>query len=128
MNTDISYSADTTLDMRVTDILLRLGISASSYGYEYLRCAIILAYRDPEATVYATKTLYPAVARLCNAASVGSVERNCRRAVKHAIYAHTRTLAEYFDDITPNHHPTCANFILTVAERLHEQNEHSFGE
>ena len=121
MNTDHLYSNDVMLDIRVTDILLRLGISASSYGYEYLRCAIMLAYYNPEATVYATKTLYPTVARLCHAASVASVERNCRRAVQHAIYANTRTLNKYFGDITPVRHPTCANFILTIANSLHSE-------
>ncbi|MBQ8249107.1 MAG: sporulation initiation factor Spo0A C-terminal domain-containing protein [Clostridia bacterium] len=128
MKKEIFYSVDTPLGIRVTDILLRLGISASSYGYEYLRCAIILAYHDPELTVYATKTLYPTVTRLCHAASVGSVERNCRRAVERAIYAGTRTLYEYFGNITPTHHPTCAKFILTIAEHLHKQDMQSQNE
>ncbi len=125
MNIDRLYRNDLMLDIRVTDILLRLGISASSYGYEYLRCAIMLAYYNPKATVYATKTLYPAVARLCHATSVASVERNCRRAVERAIYAGTRTLYAYFGNITPTHHPTCAKFILTIAEHLHKQDEPS---
>lgn len=124
MNTDRLYSTDALLDIRVTDILLRLGISASSYGYEYLRRAIILAYHTPELTLYATKTLYPTVAKLCDASSAASVERNCRRAVEHAIYANTRTLNKYFSDITPTHHPTCAKFILTISEHLHNQDKH----
>ncbi len=120
----ISYSPNTQLNIRITDILLRLGISASSYGYEYLRCAIMLAYDNPEITAYATKTLYPTVAKLCHATRSTNVERNCRRAVERAIYAETRTLYEYFGNITPTHHPTCAKFILTIADKLRTQDEY----
>lgn len=119
MNTYLSYSGGTRLYNRVTDILLRFGVSASSCGYEYIRCAIILAYHNPEITEYATKTLYPKVARLCRAVSSASAERNCRRAVERAISAKTNALTKIFGDITPERRPTCANFILTVANYLH---------
>ncbi len=119
MNTYLPYLLGNELDNRVTDILLRFGISASSCGYEYIRCAIILAYQNPEITVYATKTLYPKVARLCGAVSSASAERNCRRAVERAVLAHSKVLTEIFGDITPEHRPNCASFILTVADYLH---------
>ena len=119
MNTYTSYSEPSELYNHVTDILLRFGISASSCGYEYIRCAIILAYHDPEITEYATKTLYPKVARLCHAVSSASVERNCRRAVERAISVNTQALTEIFGNITSDNRPTCANFILTVANHLH---------
>ncbi len=111
------------LDIRTTDMLLKLGIPASSQGYCYLRSAIILAYHDPEATEYITKTLYPKVARLCHACSVESVERNCRRAIDRALVCHTEALTEYLGKTESFRRPTCAEFILTIARYLHSEDE-----
>ncbi|MBQ2766063.1 MAG: sporulation initiation factor Spo0A C-terminal domain-containing protein [Clostridia bacterium] len=107
------------LNIRTTKMLLNLGIPASSQGYCYLRSAIMLAYYDPEATEYITKTLYPKVARICRACSVESVARNCRRAIDRAFVNRTETLSECFGETENYSRPTCAEFILTIAEHLH---------
>ena len=120
MSTYTSYPSKPQLATHVTDILLRLGISASSFGYEYIRCAIILAYYDPEITEFPTKTLYPKVARLCHASSAGGVERSCRRAFERAISVNASMLTEIMGDISSVSHPSCASFILSVSRKLHE--------
>ncbi len=112
---------DAALDIKTTGILMRLGVPVSCKGYEYLRCAVILAYHTPEITVYATKTLYPRVARLCLAADAGSVERNCRHAVERVFTEENRSiLYEIFGVDITGRHPTCAQLISAIAKHLWE--------
>ncbi len=116
---------DAALDIKTTDILMRLGIPASCKGYEYLRCAVILAYHTPEITVYATKTLYPRVARLCRAPDAASVERNCRHAVERVFTEENRgILLGMFGVDIADRHPTCAGLISAIAEYLRERDLH----
>ena len=72
------------LEARAAKILLEYGFPAELRGYEYLRCAVALAYRSPELTEYVTKTLFPKVARMCPHASASSVARGCRHAIEYA--------------------------------------------
>ncbi len=108
------------LDIRTTRILMNLGVSVSSKGFEYLRCGIIEAYYDSEITDMITKTLYPKVARLCKAESIAAVERTCRRAVTNSLkMAQPQVWRKYFG-VEP-YRMSCAQFISAIANYLHAE-------
>lgn len=119
---DLNKSDISALDIRVTDTLLALGIHASCMGYNYLRCSVLLTYHSPEIACYTTKTLYPLVARICHASGASSVERTCRHAIEKACSGKSADrLCEYFGYDVKLRHPTCAQFITTIASRLREE-------
>lgn len=69
------------LRMAAAELLLALGISAGSKGYQYLREAIPRYVRDPQQML--TKELYPAIAKAYGA-SLPQVERAMRTAIERA--------------------------------------------
>ena len=116
-----SPSAEQNLDARITSILISTGISITGKGFTYLRCAVTEAYNHPENAIYVTKTLYPAVAKKCHAASAGGVERTCHHTISRAFYGGYR---DEFVKILGKAYmncPTCSEFIRAVAACLREQ-------
>lgn len=110
---------DEALDIKVTDMLIRLGIHASFSGYRYLRMGIMIAYRSPGMAQYPTKSLYPRIAKYCGAAS-SVVERSCRRAIERAYFLQKGgSIAEFFGGRGISDKPTCKEFILVIADYLH---------
>lgn len=114
---------DTGLDIRVTALLIRLGINACSKGYSYLRCAIMQAYNEPESAIYVTKTLYPRVARKCKAPSICAVERSCRHAIQSAFNDCDNSEFEEIFGLSATECPTCSVFIRGAADYLHQEDE-----
>ena len=100
--------------VRIGKILINLAIYPSEKGFEYLRCAIILAYHSPDITQYVSKTLYPKVARLCRCDCPENVGRSCRRSIE-ASYKRG-LLSGYFEGDKP---PKCADFVIGIAKYLH---------
>ncbi len=115
---ELAYESE--LDIRVTELLLQLGISASTRGYTYLRVAIMQAYQEPESAVYVTKTLYPLVARKCNATNSASVERTCHHSIARAFNRGYREEFVNILGISASKCPTCSEFIRGVASCLRE--------
>lgn len=110
------------LDIRITRILLSLGVPVSSKGFDYMRRCIIEAYYDREITVFITKTLYPRVARLCKAENAGAVERTCRRMVTAALKrTDPAQWCRYFG-VEP-YKMNCAQFISAIANYIRTEYE-----
>lgn len=70
-----------TVFLRLTNILLKIGVPVHIKGYNYLRESIMMAVNNTDLLNYITKELYPAVAKKYNTAP-NSVERAIRYAVK----------------------------------------------
>lgn len=104
------------LYMRTGRLLRSIGIYPGVKGYEYLRCAIIITYHNPEAPEYITKTLYPRVAKLCGADSFANVGRSCRRTLE-AAFKLGGPLCDYYKGNKP---PKCGRFITDAAKYLLE--------
>ena len=69
-----------TLDEKITEVFLSVGIPAHIKGYHYLREAIRMVFYNPELIGRITKELYPGIARKFDT-SPSKVER----AIRHAI-------------------------------------------
>lgn len=103
---------------RISEILLRMGISAKLRGYDYLREAILLMLKDPAQSL--TKELYPGVAALCGAAPI-QIERSIRSAIQTAWVKRDDGLWRQYllgagNVSVPR--PTNATFIRRLADHL----------
>lgn len=106
-------------------MLDELGVPHHMCGYEYLRQAVLVAVRDPQAVYAVMKEIYPVVA-----ASFGvrpyQVEGGIRRAVAAAWERGSRSAqALYFGNTVAARRgkPTNAECIAKLAERLHNARE-----
>ena len=109
-----------TLDDKLSNIFLNLGIPAHIKGYQFLREAIKLVIEDPDRINRITKELYPAIARRFNTSS-SKVERAIRHAIEVA-WSRGRidTLNRAFGCrvALPDEKPTNGEFIALVADKL----------
>lgn len=71
------------LNVKLSTMLMSVGIPANAQGYQYLRSAIILAFQHPDYMKLITKQLYPIVAKQFNTTS-SRVERSIRHAIEIA--------------------------------------------
>lgn len=110
------------IDIRITRILLSLGVPVSSKGFDYMRRCIIEAYYDKEITSLITKTLYPKVARLCKAENAGAVERTCRRMVTNALKRAEPDVWRRYFGVEP-YKMNCAQFVSAIANYLRTEYE-----
>ena len=113
-------AASRTLDDRLSNIFLSLGIPAHIKGYQFLREAIKLVIEQPDRINRITKELYPAIAR-----RFGTSSSKVERAIRHAIeVAWSRgridTLNRAFGCrvAIPEEKPTNGEFIALVADKL----------
>ena len=122
-NLDEDASAENTrhenseiwIKQRVTDIIHEISIPAHLKGYQYLREAIVLAYKKPESINAITKVLYPTVAEICNTTS-NKVERSIRHAIDTAwSQCDVKILNKYFGHATKL---TNSEFIACIADLL----------
>ena len=113
-------SAPETLDERITNLFLTLGIPAHIKGYQYLREAVHMVIDNRDVINRITKELYPGVARRFDT-SASKVERAMRHAIEVAwsrgrldsvnkMYGY-----KVFDAMDK---PTNGEFISCVAEKL----------
>ncbi|MGN1201577.1 MAG: sporulation transcription factor Spo0A [Candidatus Caccovivens sp.] len=71
------------LNIKLSTMLMSVGIPANAQGYQYLRSAIILVFQHPDYTNSITKQVYPIVAKQYNT-TPASVERSIRHAIEIA--------------------------------------------
>lgn len=121
------FSADTykakamrSLDEKIANIFISVGIPAHIKGYQFLREAIKMAISTPEIINCITKKLYPSIAEKF-ATSSSKVER----AIRHAIeVAWNRGKIENINNIfgikiySANEKPTNGEFIALVADKM----------
>lgn len=109
-----------TMEERITNIFITVGIPAHIKGYQFLREAIKLAIDNPEIINCITKKLYPSIADRF-ATSASKVER----AIRHAIeVAWNRGKIENINSLfgvkvySNNEKPTNGEFIALVADKM----------
>lgn len=117
-STDMSGLPD--METQVTKIIHQIGVPAHIKGYQYLRCAIMMAISDNEVINSVTKILYPSVAK-----KFSTTTSRVERAIRHAIeVAWDRgdidTLNSYFGYTIQNSRgkPTNSEFIAMIADNL----------
>ena len=109
-----------TLDDKLSNLFLTMGIPAHIKGYQFLREAIKLVIDNPSMIGGITKELYPAIAR-----RFGTSASKVERAIRHAIeVAWSRgrvdTLNKAFGCCValPDEKPTNGEFIALIADKL----------
>ena len=109
-----------SMDERIANIFLSMGIPAHIKGYHYLREAIKLVVSDREMINAITKDLYPTVAL-----TFGTTSSKVERAIRHAIdVAWNRGQMENINLLfgtriyVKHDKPTNGEFIAMIADRL----------
>ena len=115
-----SHRKAVTVDEKISEIFISIGIPPHIKGYAYLRDAIKMTVEKPYMINSVTKELYPSVARLHNT-SASKVER----AIRHAIeVAWNRARIDAINAIfgtrvyLGSEKPTNSEFIALVADKL----------
>lgn len=113
-------SKNRSLEEKITNIFITVGIPAHIKGYQFLREAIKMAIDNPEIINCITKKLYPEVAEKFDT-SPSKVER----AIRHAIeVAWNRGKIENINSLfgvrvyNHNEKPTNGEFIALVADKM----------
>ena len=114
------FAPGLSLDDRLSNLFLGMGIPAHIKGYQYLREAIKLVVENPHMIGGITKELYPAIARRFNT-TASKVER----AIRHAIeVAWSRGRVDTLNRALgcavaqPDEKPTNGEFIALIADKL----------
>jgi len=109
-----------TVEKRISDIFLTVGIPAHIKGYRFLREAIRLTVEQPNLIGSITKQLYPAIAK-----NFASTPSKVERAIRHAIeVGWARGRLESINNIFGvkvyghNDRPTNGEFIALVADKM----------
>jgi len=109
-----------TLEIRISELLHRIGVPAHIKGYHYLREAIRLSVTEPRQYQAVTKTLYPEIAQRFR-----TTPSRVERAIRHAIeVAWDRGDVDVLCSIfgyTVNHRrgkPTNSEFIAMLSDGL----------
>ena len=109
-----------SLDERLSNIFITVGIPAHIKGYQFLREAVKMAIEEPEIINSITKQLYPSIASRFST-SASKVER----AIRHAIeVAWNRGKIENINNVfgikiyDSNEKPTNGEFIALVADKM----------
>lgn len=109
-----------SLDEKISNIFITIGIPPHIKGFSYLREGIKLAVNDPSIINKVTKELYP-----CIAEKYSTTSSKVERAIRHAIeVAWNRGRAEAISSIfgarvyIGSERPTNSEFIALVADKL----------
>lgn len=109
-----------TLEERIANLFLTVGIPAHIKGYQFLREAVRMVIENPELINRITKELYPGIAH-----RFGTTSSKVKRAIRHAIeVAWNRGRIEALDEAFGRNvcsledKPTNGEFIALVADRL----------
>ena len=112
-----------TLEERIANLFLTVGIPAHIKGYQYLREAIMIAVDDMDVINAITKVLYPQVAK-----TFATTPSRVERAIRHAIEVawdrgDLETLQRFFGYTVSNTKgkPTNSEFIALIADKLQLQ-------
>lgn len=116
----IGYKDDSSMEVKITEILHQIGVPAHIKGYHYLRNSIMMSIENPEIINSVTKQLYPSVAH-----NFETTSSRVERAIRHAIeVAWDRgdidILNSYFGYTIHNSRgkPTNSEFIAMISDRL----------
>ena len=125
-NKEVSSKKDYEIQIvqEVTNIIQNMGICANIKGYQYLREAIVLCYKDHEYIDVLTKGLYPEVAKKYKT-TPSNVERGIRHAIEMAWKKRDKgVFKEYFSYTSMNSkRPSNGKFIANIVDSLHLQND-----
>ena len=109
-----------SLDEKIANLFISVGIPAHIKGYQFLREAIKITVDDPEIINSITKRLYPSIAAVFN-----TTPSKVERAIRHAIeVAWNRGKIENINNIfgmkiySANEKPTNGEFIALVADKM----------
>ena len=109
-----------SMEIKVTEILHRIGVPAHIKGYHYLRDSIIMCVETPEIINSVTKQLYPSVAE-----KYDTTPSRVERAIRHAIEVawdrgDVEILNSYFGYTINNGRgkPTNSEFIAMISDKL----------
>lgn len=109
-----------SLDEKIANLFISVGIPAHIKGYQFLREAIKITVDDPEIINSITKRLYPSIAAVFN-----TTPSKVERAIRHAIeLAWNRGKIENINNIfgmkiySANEKPTNGEFIALVADKM----------
>ena len=122
---DIKYYTgfNTSMEIKITDILHQIGVPAHIKGYNYLRDSIMMSVENPDIINAVTKRLYPTVAKKYDTTS-SRVERAIRHAIEVAWdRGDIDILNSYFGYTIHNDRgkPTNSEFIAMIADKLRLQ-------
>ena len=116
----LSVIGGDNVQSKITQIMRDVGVPAHIKGYQYMRDAITMAYKDREIISAVTKRLYPELAK-AHKTTPSRVER----AIRHAIeVAWNRGRVDTINDLfgytinTKKGKPTNSEFIALVADTL----------
>jgi two-component system response regulator (stage 0 sporulation protein A) len=116
----LSGTSGFTLDDKLSNLFLTLGIPAHIKGYQFLREVIKQVIEKPALIGGITKELYPAIAR-----HFGTTASKVERAIRHAIeVAWSRGRVETLNTAFgcrvafPDEKPTNGEFIALIADKL----------
>ena len=111
---------ESSMEIKVTEILHQIGVPAHIKGYHYLRDSIIMCVEIPDIINAVTKRLYPAVAKVYN-----TTPSRVERAIRHAIEVawdrgDVDILNSYFGYTINNGRgkPTNSEFIAMISDKL----------
>ncbi|MDO5378740.1 MAG: sporulation transcription factor Spo0A [Clostridia bacterium] len=109
-----------SLEERIANLFLTVGIPAHIKGYQFLREAVRMVMENPDMMGRITKELYPGIAH-----RFGTTSSKVERAIRHAIeVAWNRGCIEALDEAFGRNvcsledKPTNGEFIALVADRL----------
>lgn len=109
-----------TLDEKISNIFITVGIPAHIKGYQYLRDGIKLVVENSQKINSITKYLYPEIAK-----RFGTTSSKVERAIRHAIeVAWNRGKIENINNLfgtkiyTANEKPTNGEFIALIADKM----------
>lgn len=109
-----------TLDEKISNIFITVGIPAHIKGYQYLRDGIKLVVENLQKINSITKCLYPEIAK-----RFGTTSSKVERAIRHAIeVAWNRGKIENINNLfgtkiyTANEKPTNGEFIALIADKM----------
>ena len=109
-----------SLDEKIANLFISVGIPAHIKGYQFLREAIKITVDDPEIINSITKRLYPSIAEAFN-----TTPSKVERAIRHAIeVAWNRGKIENINQIfgmriySANEKPTNGEFIALIADKM----------
>jgi len=120
MQKEMQGNGGESLEERIANLFLTVGIPAHIKGYQYLREAVKMVIEMPELINRITKELYPGIAR-----RFGTTSSKVERAIRHAIeVAWNRGRIEALDEAfgrnvcSLDDKPTNGEFIALVSDRL----------
>lgn len=106
------------INVIITEILHRIGISPNIKGFCYVREAIRLTIENPEMLHSVTTALYPTISKTYKSTPT-NVERDIRYAIKYAWdKGDADVINSYFRYTKQNKKPTNSQFIATIADNI----------